>query len=112
VIEIIKALPEFRRECSIPKLFSKHIKLEEQTEVLSAEQVCIAVGTPARLEKLVSVDALHLERVTLLLIDCQRDIKQRCMLDIPETRRDFWALWRTHLATRVAQGRIKVGLFE
>ena len=80
--------------------------------MLGAEQVCIAVGTPARLEKLVSVDALHLDRVTLLLIDCQRDIKQRSMLDIPETRRDFWTLWRTHLGNRVAEGRVKVGLFE
>ena len=80
--------------------------------MLGAEQVCIAVGTPSRLEKLVSVDALHLDRVTLLLIDCQRDIKQRSLLDIPEVRRDFWQLWRTHLATRVAAGRIKVGLFD
>lgn len=105
-------MPEFRRGCQIPKLFSKHMKLEEHTQLLSTSQVCIGIGTPARLDKLLAVDALHMDRVSLILVDCGRDIKQRAMLDIPETRRDFWQLWRTHLAQRVSGGAARVALID
>jgi hypothetical protein len=37
-------------------------------------------------------------------------VKQRCLLDIPETKRDTWALWRAHLAARVAAGDTRVAL--
>lgn len=106
-------MPEFNSGCRIAKLFSKHIKPEEQAAQLSAGPVCVAVGTPARVDKLAAMSgALSLSRCRLLVLDVSRDVKQRCLLDLPETRRDLWALWRTHLAERVAAGHMRVALLS
>jgi protein CMS1 len=110
VLELLKELPEFNRGCRVAKLFSRHIKPEEQAELLAAAPVCIAVGTPARIDKLVAMGALSLGRCSLLVLDCQRDVKQRSLLDIAETKRDTWQLWRAHLATRIAAGDTRVAL--
>jgi len=88
------------------------MKLEEHVQLLSNARIAFGVGTPARLDKLLAIDALHLDRVSLILIDCSRDVKLRSMLDIPETRKDFWQLWRTHLAKRVTDGLAKVALID
>ncbi len=110
MLELLKELPDFNRGCRVAKLFSRHIKPEEQAELLAAGPVCIAVGTPARVDKLLAMGALSLARLSLLVLDCGRDVKQRCLLDIPETKRDTWALWRAHLAARVAAGDTRVAL--
>jgi protein CMS1 len=110
VLELLKEMPEFNRGCRIAKLFSKHIKPEEQAELLAAGPVCIGVGTPARLDKLVAMGALSLSRLRLVVLDCSRDAKLRSLLDIPETRRDTWQLWRTHLAPRVTAGHTRIAL--
>ena len=110
MLELLKELPDFNRGCRVAKLFSRHIKPEEQAASLAAGPVCVAVGTPARIDKLLSMSALSLSRLRLLVLDCGRDVKQRSMLDIPETRRDTWQLWRTHLAARIASGDTRVAL--
>jgi len=111
VLELIRQLPDFHRAVPVAKLFSKHIKVKEQADALASAQVCVAVGTPARLDKLCALGALSLSRLTLLVIDCSRDVKQRSLLDIPETRRDLWALWRAHLGAVVAR-QCRVALVE
>lgn len=74
--------------------------------------MCVGVGTPARLDKLVALGALSLARLQLLVIDCSRDLKKRSLLDIPETRRDLWALWRSHLAEKVTTSQLRVLCIE
>ena len=110
MLELLKELPDFNRGCRVAKLFSRHIKPEEQAATLAAAPVAVAVGTPARLDKLIAMGALSLARCELLVLDLSRDLKQRCLLDIPETKRDTWALWRAHLAARVAAGHTRVAL--
>ena len=110
VLELIRELPEFSKGCRVAKLFSRHIKPEEQAESLAEGPVCIAVGTPARIDKLLAMGALSLSRLRLLVLDVSRDAKLRCLLDIPETRRDTWQLWRGHLAARVTAGDTRVTL--
>jgi hypothetical protein len=110
VLELLRELPEFNKGCRVAKLFSRHIKPEEQAELLAAGPVCIAVGTPARIDKLLAMGALSLQRLRLLVLDVSRDAKLRCILDIPETRRDTWQLWRTHLAQRITKGDTRVTL--
>ena len=110
VLELIRELPEFSKGCRVAKLFSRHIKPEEQAESLAEGPVCIAVGTPARIDKLLAMGALSLACLRLLVLDMSRDAKLRCILDIPETRRDTWQLWRGHLAARVAAGDTRVTL--
>ena len=46
----------------------------------------MAVGTPNRVQKLVDAEALGLDRLRLVLIDMQPDVKKRTVLDIPEVR--------------------------
>ena len=110
MLALLRELPDFNRGVRVAKLFSRHIKAEEQAAALAAAPVCVAVGTPARLAKLAAMGALSTARLQLLVLDCDRDAKQRCLLDIPETRRDTWALWREHLAARVAGGTARVAL--
>jgi len=103
--------------------------LRSQAELLGGAAVCVGVGTPARLDKLVALGALSLARLQLLVIDCSRDLKKRSLLDIPETRRDLWcalrsarspaltrplrrALWRTHLAEKMTSGKLRVLCIE
>lgn len=110
-LELLRELPDFHRACPVAKLFAKHIKIAEQVELLASRPLCIGVGTPARLAALVADGALSLERVALVVVDCSRDVKLRNLLDIPETRRDFWALlWRQHLGARVAAGHTRIAL--
>ena len=52
----------------------------------------MCVGTPHRLGQLVESGALKVGRLTHVLLDCNRDVKQRCLLDMPEIARDFWKL--------------------
>jgi hypothetical protein len=108
VLEVIRQLPDLHRAVPIAKLFSKHIKPAEQAAALAAGPLCVGVGTPARLDKLLALGALSLSRLKLLVIDCSRDMKKRTLLDIPETRRDLWALWRLHLAPKIAAGELRV----
>ena len=44
------------------------------------------MGTPNRVQKLVDAEALGLDRLRLVLIDMQPDVKKRTVLDIPEVR--------------------------
>lgn len=110
VLDLIRQLPDFNAKCRVAKLFSKHIKVEEQAEQLGKGPVCIALGTPARLDRLLALGALDASHLQLVVLDCARDVKQRALLDIPETRGDWWALWHGHLAARVASGATKLAL--
>jgi protein CMS1 len=73
--------------------------------------VCMGVVTPNRVHKLVEASALGLERVRLVVVlDMQRDVKQRTVLDIPEVRADLWSLYDSHLDQRLTKGSTKLCL--
>lgn len=109
-LELLRSLPEAARRGPGAKLFGKHLKAADQAAALGRAPVGVAVGTPARLATLAAGGGLRLDGLRLVVLDCGRDLKLRCVLDIPETRRDFWALWRGCLAARVAAGHTKVAL--
>lgn len=46
------------------------------------------------------------------MIDLHRDVKKRSLLDIPETRADWWELFKGHLSKRVAEGKTQLCLFS
>ena len=110
--ELIKLLPDLHRACPVAKLFGKHLKPAEQAEALASAQLCLGAGTPARVDKLVGMGALSLSRLQLLVLDTSRDVKKRNLLDIPETRRDFWTLWRHHLSAPISAGTLRVLLID
>ncbi len=56
------------------------MKLPEQQKHLESHVVGVGCGTPNRLLKLADADALHLDRLKLLVLDVQLDAKQRYIL--------------------------------
>jgi len=87
----------------VAKLFAKHFKLEEHVAYLKRTKIGAAVGTPGRLGKLLENGALLTSALTHIILDVSyRDAKQRCVLDIPETRDE---VFKTVLgAPKVLQG--------
>lgn len=111
-IAFIKSCQEFNAKCKIGKLFAKHIKVEEQQDILKSTFMGIAAGTPNRIVKLADLGALKLDRLKLVLLDVQLDAKQRTILDIPEVRADWWLLFDKHLKQQISAGKTKVALFK
>ena len=81
-----------------------------QAEELAGRSVCAAAGTPARIAKLCDIEALSLDRLELVVLDMQRDAKRRSILDIPETRKDWWELFGGHLSARLRTGETRLAL--
>lgn len=53
-LELLRSLRDLTTECHAAKLFSKHMKVEEQVAILR-NRVNIACGTPRRIKKLIDV---------------------------------------------------------
>ncbi|CAL8463198.1 g2732 [Coccomyxa elongata] len=111
-VGLIKLLPGLNKVCRIAKLFAKHFKVAEQQKLLQGTVVGMASGTPNRLCKLADMDALKLDHLQLLVLDVHLDAKQRTILDILETRRDFWDFVSKHVVAGMAAGRTKVLLVD
>lgn len=109
-IKLIKHCPAFHKACRIAKLFAKHIKIQEQQELLLKSVVCIGAGTPNRIAKLADLEALRINNLKYIVLDTSLDAKQRTILDIPETRSDWWELFSKHLKSRLAKGQTKLAL--
>ncbi len=110
----------------VAKLFAKHCKLEEHINYLKKAKIGSAVGTPGRVGKLLCetgeyfahpslptvieqshLDALSVSALTHIVLDASyRDAKQRCLLDIPETRDE---VFRTVLGAPQVMERVKIG---
>lgn len=117
----------------VAKLFAKHFKLEEHAEYLRRTLVSAGVGTPGRLGRLLSEtgmpsharpfhlcldrifpDAISLKALTHIILDVTfRDVKNRTLLDIPETRDTLFkqVLANEGIRAAIASGKIKVVLF-
>jgi protein CMS1 len=75
----------------VAKLFAKHFKLADQEKYLHQTRIAIAVGTPARVAKLLESGALKISHQTIVLLDvAHRDVKNRSLLDLPEVREELW----------------------
>jgi len=108
-LELLRELPHYGQACRVHKLFSKHMKVEEQVAALK-HHLCIAVGTPNRVQKLADLEALDISRLQLMILDMQPDAKQNTLLTLPEVRDDFWSLYRAHLRVRVQAGELKFAM--
>jgi len=93
----IKRCPRINRGRKIAKLFSKHIKIQEQQDLLIHTKVFVGAGTPNRIMKLIEIGALKLDNLQLVVVDVGLDGKKRTLLDIVEVRDDFWKLYNLYL---------------
>uniref|UniRef100_H3H2I1 Uncharacterized protein n=1 Tax=Phytophthora ramorum TaxID=164328 RepID=H3H2I1_PHYRM len=82
-VEVIKHLTPFK--CRVGKLFAKHMKVAEQATQLAKTYLPMAVGTPARVKKLLEMDALSLQHTTHVIFDMEKDKKQLTVLELKDT---------------------------
>lgn len=89
--DVVRDMRSIKGKGEVAKLFAKHMKVPEQINYLQMTKTSIAVGTPARIAKLISEDALKLTKETMILLDIgHRDSKTRTLLTMPEARSEMW----------------------
>ncbi|KAJ6973224.1 protein CMSS1 [Populus alba x Populus x berolinensis] len=74
-LELLRGVRSLTKECHAAKLFSKHMKVEEQVAMLK-KRVNFASGTPSRIKKLIDIEALGLSRLTMIVLDMHADVKE------------------------------------
>lgn len=86
------------------KLCTKGLKLKDQREFLRKAEVCIAAGTPARLQQLEEAGSLDLGGTAVFLLDLRPDLKRRTLANMEPTARQFWECFSSVIAPRVLGG--------
>ncbi|XP_058694247.1 protein CMSS1 isoform X2 [Poecile atricapillus] len=111
-LELIKSMTAFKGDCRVLKLFAKHIKIQEQINMLEKGVFHIGVGTPGRVKALVEQDALCLNSTKYMILDWNwRDQKLRRMMDIPEIKKETIDLLEKSIIKLCRDGSVKLGLF-
>ncbi|KAF7807285.1 protein CMSS1 [Senna tora] len=109
-IELLRGFRSFTEECHAVKLFSKHMKVEEQISLLK-NRVNIASGTPSRIKKLIDTEALGLSRLQVLLLDIHPDVKGYSLFTLPQVSDEFWDLFKTYFYQPMVQGDLRICLY-
>jgi hypothetical protein len=101
-VEIIKPI-SLDLKYKVAKLFSKHMKVEDQVEMLKSK-FPIAVGTPNRLMKLHQLGALQYTGCRLLLVDGKKNSKDVALYSDPSdaVKSDFFLFLDSFLAAAAA----------
>ncbi|KAK4717117.1 hypothetical protein R3W88_015455 [Solanum pinnatisectum] len=110
-LDLLRELRPLTSECRAAKLFSKHMKIEEQASALK-NRVNIASGTPSRIKKLIDVEALGLSRLAVIVLDMKTDTKGYSLLTLPQVRDEFWDLYRNYFHQRVLEGALRICLYD
>ncbi|EPS70638.1 hypothetical protein M569_04123, partial [Genlisea aurea] len=109
-LELLRDLRSLTKDCHAAKLFSKHMKIEEQKSTLK-NRVNIACGTPSRIKKLIDMELLGLSRLTLIVIDMNIDIKGYSLFTLKQISEDFWDLYRSYFHQLLLDGKLRFSLY-
>ncbi|XP_057540928.1 uncharacterized protein LOC130818749 [Amaranthus tricolor] len=109
-LEMLRGLRILTKECQAVKLFSKHIKIDDQVALLK-NRVNIACGTPSRIKKLCEMEALGLSRLDIVVLDMHTDVKGFSLLTLRQVRDEFWDLYKTYIHQQLLQGNLCVCLY-
>ena len=101
---IIKQLNGLGLKLPIAKLFSRHMKVAQQKEMLANRGFACGVGTPNRVLKLLDLEYLNLKRTKLVILDMSRDLKGYHMLKQRDTAMDTANLLQRHLFAPTGAG--------
>ena len=88
IIKELKSVPKLK----IAKLFAKHMKVEEQIRALKKSPFLLAVGTPARILKILEEDdqCIPLDKLEYLIIDGNfKNKKSMTIYDLLDTQMDL-----------------------
>ncbi|KAL6503591.1 hypothetical protein OROGR_025514 [Orobanche gracilis] len=112
-LELLRELRSFTKECHAAKLFSKHMKIEEQGIIVSVlkNRVNIASGTPSRIKKLIDMEALGLSRLALVVLDVSNDVKGYSLFTLPQVRDEFWDLYGSYFHRTLLKGNLRLCLY-
>ncbi|SPN99779.1 uncharacterized protein DNG_02632 [Cephalotrichum gorgonifer] len=85
--DIVRAVRKFQtKQNTVAKLFAKHMKVEEQVNLLRKTRTGIGVGTPARLIDLLEREALSIAHLKRIVVDASHvDQKKRGVMDMKDT---------------------------
>lgn len=94
------------------KLFTKHLNVSEQVEILKEYQA-LACGTPHRLSQLLEMKALNLSATRLIILDMARDSKKYHLLNLPGVANDTASLLKTSIFPELGKkgNQMKLALF-
>ncbi|KAF8077359.1 hypothetical protein N665_1043s0004 [Sinapis alba] len=109
-LELLRGLHSLTKQCPALKLFSKHLKVEEQVSLLK-KRVNIGSGTPSRIKKLIDIEALGLSRLDMIVLDMHTDVKGFSLFTLPQVRDEFWDLYKTCFHQRVLEGSLRICLY-
>lgn len=109
-VAIIKELRVFRNSARFGKLFSRHMKVNEQVSMLQSSVVHIAIGTPARVLKLSELGCLKLDKLKVVFYDAKVDMKMRNIFSMKDIQKDLWGFYDNHLKDLLAKDQIQVSI--
>ncbi|XP_027156849.1 protein CMSS1-like [Coffea eugenioides] len=109
-LELLRELRPLTNECHAVKLFSKHMKIEEQVSFLK-NRVNVACGTPNRIKKLIDMEALGLSRLAVIVLDMHTDVKGYSLFTLPQVREEFWDLYKSYIHPRLLEGDLRICLY-
>ncbi|CAH2058256.1 unnamed protein product [Thlaspi arvense] len=109
-LELLRGLQSLTKQCPAVKLFSKHLKVEEQVSLLK-KRVNIGSGTPSRIKKLIDIEALGLSRLDMIVLDLHTDVKGFSLFTLPQVRDEFWDLYKNCFHRRVLDGSLRICLY-
>ncbi|KAL8486936.1 hypothetical protein ACS0TY_023578 [Phlomoides rotata] len=110
-LDLLRELRSLTKDCHAAKLFSKHMKIEEQQVSILKNRVNIASGTPSRIKKLIDIEALGLSRLAVIVFDMHTDVKGYSLFTLPQVRDEFWDLYRTYFHQPLLQGKLRLCLY-
>lgn len=84
-IAVIKEVNHKIKGLKTAKCFARHLKINEQLDLLRKGAHPVAVGTPGRVLSILNAEPSVFRHVTKIIIDVKRDVKLRSIFDIPET---------------------------
>lgn len=88
LIKELKSVPNLK----VAKLFAKHMKIQDQIRALKKSPFLLAVGTPARILKILEQDedAIPLKKLEYLIIDGSfKNKKEMTIYDLLDTQMDL-----------------------
>ncbi|KAG8136737.1 hypothetical protein E2320_005293 [Naja naja] len=111
-LELIRSMATFKGDGKVMKLFAKHLKIQEQIQMLEKDVVHVGVGTPGRIKALIQQEGLKLTCLKYFILDWNhRDQKLRRLIDIPEIKKETIDLLEMELIKLCKNGSVKLGLF-
>jgi len=95
---------------NVIKLFAKHLKISDQLKEL-AKPVSIGVGTPNRIQQLISQGALSLTHCRVVMIDLTENVKRQTILDVKDTKADLLSVLLSSALSEALTKSTKFALF-